>query len=302
MGAPSDPPEIVFRSADRRAGADAALVLEAIGLRPALHDLGRDWIVVVASHEADRAHAEIAAWLAENPPRKEPPVRMPVASGWPGVILYVVLMLAVALAVGNYGLGRDWLAAGRIDGAAMQAGQWWRAAPALTLHAGPEHLAANLFFGAVFGGVAGRYLGSGIAWLLILAAGSAGNVVNVLVMGAQHRSIGASTAVFAALGLLGALGWSGRRGSLQGRIHRWGPIIAAVALLAYTGAGGERTDIGAHVWGFVAGLGAGWMVAQLPREGLQRRGLQLASGLAALAALALAWWLALDGDIAKMAF
>lgn len=293
MEAPSDPPVIVFRSPDRRAGADAALVLEAIGLRPALHPLERDWVVVVAPHEARRAGAELAAWLAENPPRREPAVRKPVASGWPGVVGYVALMLAVALAGSNYAFGQDWLAAGRIDGLAMQAGQWWRAITALTLHAGPEHLAANLFFGAVFGGFAGRYLGSGVAWTLILVAGSLGNVVNVLVMGAEHRSIGASTAVFAALGLLGALGWFGRRGSPQGRIHRWGPIIAAVALLAYTGAGGERTDIGAHIWGFVAGLAAGWLAARLPRAWLQRSRLQAAAGVAALAALGLAWSLAL---------
>jgi membrane associated rhomboid family serine protease len=286
--------ETVFRARDRRASGDVALVLEAAGLRPIVHDLDGEWLVIVAAHEVPAARQEIDAWLAENRAvRPEPPVRQPLADGRPGVIGYALLMIAVALAVGDFAFDRDWLAAGRIDGAAMRAGEWWRALTALTLHADLEHLAANLFFGGLFGGFAGRYLGSGTAWLLILLAGAFGNVVNVLILGPGHRAIGASTAVFAALGLLGSLGWAGRRQSLQGRIYRWGPVIAAVALLAYTGAGGERTDIGAHIWGFAAGLGAGLLAARIPRSILAQGRVQWLAALAAVGAVALAWLLAL---------
>lgn len=292
MDEPAESPEIVFRSAGRQRCAEAALVLEAVGLRPVVHEVGGRWMIFVAAHEAEPARRELQAWLAENPPRVEPRPRQPVASGWPGVGAYAVLMCGVALCVANFALGRDWLQAGRIDGAAMFAGEWWRAVTALTLHADLGHLAANLFFGAVFGGFAGRYLGSGVAWALVLAAGIAGNLVNVLVLGAGHRAIGASTAVFAALGVLGALGWAGRRDSARGRLHRWGPIVAAVALLAYTGAGGERTDIGAHIWGFAAGLVTGLLAARLPLRILQDRRVQLGAGLGTLAVVAAAWQLA----------
>ena len=287
-------PETVFRAHDRQLCGEVALVLEAVGLRPVIHDLDGTWIVIVAPHEAAQARRELDAWLAENRrSRPEPPARQPLADGRPGVLGYAVAVIAVALAVGNLAFDRDWLAAGRIDGAAMQAGEWWRALTALTLHADLEHLAANIFFGGVFGWFAGRYLGSGIAWLLILAAGACGNLINVLIMGPGHRAIGASTAVFAALGLLGSLGWAGRRRSVQGRIYRWGPVIAAVALLAYTGAGGERTDIGAHIWGFVAGLGAGLLAARIPPPVLVHARLQWLAGLATVAVLVTAWLLAL---------
>jgi rhomboid protease GluP len=286
--------ETVFRAGNRRVCGEVALVLEAVGLRPVIHDLDGTWIVIVAAHEVAQARREIDAWLAENRQvRPEVPPRQPLADGRPGVLGYVLVVVIVALAVANYALDRDWLSAGRIDGAAMHAGEWWRALTALTLHADLEHLAANIFFGGVFGWFAGRYLGSGIAWLFILLAGAGGNITNVLILGEGHRAIGASTAVFAALGLLGSLGWAGRRQSVQGRIYRWGPIIAAVALLAYTGAGGERTDIGAHIWGFVAGLGAGLLAARIPRRILAQGRLQLLAGLATLGALALAWLLAL---------
>ena len=296
MDAFQDPPETVFRTRSERACRDVALVLEATGLRPVVHGLDGQWIVVVAPGAATKARREIEAWLAENRARRpEAPPRQPLADGRPGVLGYVLVVIGVALAVANYAFDRDWLAAGRIDGAAMRAGEWWRALTALTLHADLEHIAANMFFGGVFGGFAARYLGSGVAWLLILLAGAGGNIVNVMIMGPGHRAIGASTAVFAALGLLGSLGWAGRRQSAQGWIYRWGPVIAAVALLAYTGAGGERTDIGAHIWGFVAGLGAGLLAARLPRPVLARGGVQWLAGLAALAAVALAWALALLG-------
>jgi rhomboid protease GluP len=287
-------PETVFRAQDPRLCGEAALVLEAVGLRPVVHGVGGSWIVVVAPHHVTEARKEIDAWLKEREAvRPEAPPRRPLADARPGVAGYVLLMIAVALAVGNFALDRDWLTAGRIDGAAMHAGEWWRAVTALTLHADLAHLAGNLFFGSLFGWFAGRYLGSGIAWLLILLAGACGNVVNVLILGEGHRAIGASTAVFAALGLLGSLGWTGRRGSAQGWIYRWGPVVAAVALLAYTGAGGERTDIGAHIWGFVAGLGAGLLAAGIPRPLLLRGRVQGLCGAAVLGAVIVAWALAL---------
>jgi rhomboid protease GluP len=285
--------ETVFRAHSRHACAEVALVLEAVGLRPVVHELDGAWVIVVAAHDAPQARGEIAAWLAENRPRPEQPDRPASGQARAGVAAYVAIVVLVALAVGNYAFDRDWLEAGRIHGAAMLGGEWWRALTALTLHADLEHLAANVFFGGVFGWFAGRYLGSGVAWLLILLAGACGNVVNVLVLGAGHRAIGASTAVFAALGLLGALGWAGRRGSRRGRIYRWGPVVAAVALLAYTGAGGERTDIGAHLWGFAAGLGAGALAERIPRPLLERGAIQLATGFAALGLLVVAWTVAL---------
>ena len=290
----ADSPETVFRTLDRRTCQDAALVLEALGLHPVVHELGDQWTIDVAPRDAAQARRELGAWQAENRSvRPETPPREPVADGRPGVLAYVLVVIAVALAVTNFALDRDWLAAGGVDGAAMRAGEWWRAFTALTLHAGVEHMAGNIFFGGLFGWAAGRYLGSGVAWLLILLAGASGNIINVAIMGETHRSIGASTAVFAALGLLGSLGWAGRRHSAKGRIYRWGPIIAAVALLAYTGAGGERTDIGAHIWGFVAGLAAGLLAARMPPALLSRGRLQAVAGAAALATIVLAWALAL---------
>jgi hypothetical protein len=64
-------------------------------------------------------------------------------------------------------------------------------------------------------------------------------------------------------------------------------------LLAYMGFGGERTDIGGHVAGFVAGcalgVGLAWAATRVP----QGKAAQRAYGASALGLIALAWLLAL---------
>ncbi len=70
------------------------------------------------------------------------------------------------------------------------------------------------------------------------------------------------------------------------------PLAAGVALLADLGTGGERTDLGAHAFGFILGIAvsAGLLVAE-PRFP-KGDGAQLAYGASALSLLALAWMLA----------
>jgi rhomboid protease GluP len=113
----------------------------------------------------------------------------------------------------------------------------------------------------------GRYLGTGVGWFSVLLTGAFGNIVNAFLQAPDHRSIGASTAVFAALGILSAFTW--RRGFFRGTPWRtrFAPVTAGIALLAFTGTAGENTDLGAHLFGFVAGFAAGAALAgiALPR-------------------------------------
>jgi len=166
---------------------------------------------------------------------------------------------------------------------------------ALTLHVDFSHLAGNIVFGAFFGLYVGRYLGSGIGWAAILGAGALGNALNVLIQPGRHLAIGASTSVFAALGLLAAYTW--RRGFLRNTPWRMriAPIIAGIGLLAFTGTGsgveGDNVDILAHLTGFIAGFGAGAALAtvEIPREPDAQR----TWGAITVAALVLSWITAL---------
>ena len=132
----------------------------------------------------------------------------------------------------------------------------------------------GLAFGSFFGLYVGRYLGSGLGWSAILAGGILGNVVNAWIQPPSHLAIGASTAVFAALGLLGAYTW--RRGFLKNTPwrDRIAPVTAAVFLLAFTGSGSGtgdgNVDVMAHLTGFAAGFGlGGWLAASRIPEGVR---------------------------------
>ena len=68
-------------------------------------------------------------------------------------------------------------------------------------------------------------------------------------------------------------------------------MFGGIALLAYTGFGGENTDVLAHVFGFASGLVAGLVVGGVDVRQLPRAA-QLLSGGAALGLLTWAWVLA----------
>jgi membrane associated rhomboid family serine protease len=284
---------VVFESRSRRACKDRALVLASARIPyQVIEDAGSCALVVPAEH-SPRAAAELRLYDEENPPRQpKKPIHFEHQNGVPGVIGYLVVIGFVGWLAGESAFARDWLAAGRIDGALLRAGEWWRSVTALTLHSGLRHLAGNVVFGTFFGLFAGRMLGPGVAWLVILLAGAAGNTLNTLLLESSHRSIGASTAVFAALGLLAGFVWRGKLMSQERWTYRVGPIVGGLALLMYTGTGDANTDIGAHLMGFVCGFGSGLLLAPV-RDRLSGARLQRVTAAAAIALIVLAWGSAL---------
>ncbi len=284
---------VVFESSNRRACTDRALVLESLGIPyEIIADDDTSAIIVAAEHSA-RASEELRLYEAENPARPIPR-RTPYSylNPVPGLVIYAVVLTTIAWLAGESAFGRDWLAAGRVDGILVRNGEWWRTITALTLHADLKHLVGNLVFGALFGLFAGRLLGSGCAWLSIVLTGALGNALNTLLLESTHRAIGASTAVFAALGLVAGFVWRGRLMAQDRWSLRYGPIVGGLALLMYTGTGDENTDIGAHLMGFVTGFAGGVLLPQVI-DHLRARNIQMYLGAAALLLVTIAWALAL---------
>ena len=280
----------VATAADERQASELGLVLSAREIEHR-RDLGvAGWDVSVPAASAALARAELAQYLAEN--RRPIGQRRieEVGDGWPGVLAYVAILVAVFLCVQLGALSRDWFGAGRFVAGRVIAGEWWRTVTALTVHVELDHLGGNLVFGAFFGYYVGRYLGRGIGWLAVLIAAVLANALAALLLDPAHRSVGASTAVFAALGILTAYTW--RRGYLRETPWRWriAPIVAGLGLLAFTGTGGENTDVFAHLAGFVAGFGTGLALARwLGLRRLQSRATQRICVAVALALVTGAW-------------
>lgn len=284
---------VVFESRNRQQCADRSLVLSSAQIPHQLFDDGDSCAVVVAAAESARAASELRLYDEENPPPiRQPRPKIELLDPLPGLIGYVLVVCLVAGLAGYTFFGSDWFAAGRVDGKLIREGEVWRLFTALTLHSGVKHLLGNLVFGVFFGLFAGRLLGSGVAWLAIVLAAAAGNAINVLLLEPSHRAIGASTAVFAALGLVAGYVWKGRFMRQDGWSNRYGPIVGGLALLMYTGTGGPNTDIGAHLLGFVCGFVTGMMLIQF---GLTRNDTQAqqVSGALALLLIVVSWLIAL---------
>jgi rhomboid protease GluP len=288
----------VFRSPRRAACNDRAFVLSAVGIPSVITFEDGQFLLWVDVAQTAEAGAHLQKYESENrpaPPTPPPPRVYPNA--WVGCLVYVLCLMGVAYALSSGLVRLDAFDTGELHAASVQSGQWWRAWTALTLHLDGAHLAANLAAGIWFGYLAARQIGSGTAWFLIVNGAALANLLEGLFGPPDHRSVGASTAVFTALGLMSAYSWRERYQFPQRWAWRWGPLVAGVVLLGWTGSGtgaeGENVDLVAHVAGFAVGILLG-ATAALP---LFRRVLdrvpQWLAGVAAFASIALAWTCAL---------
>lgn len=239
-----------------------ALVLLAIDLSPSVTPEPGGFALAVPIDQAERAEAALLAYERENrgvaavhPEELRGRAPLLTAIGAVGALL---LFYSVT---GPWDPSSPWFIRGAADAEDILAGELWRTATALTLHADLTHALGNALAGAVFLSAVGRLLGPGLGLALALIAGAEGNLANALLRSAAHVSVGASTAVFAALGLLAGVGIvrRGRRG-VRGR-QLWVPLAAALGLLAMLGSAGERVDLGAHLFGLVFGVGLGALAA-----------------------------------------
>ncbi|HEY3307509.1 MAG TPA: rhomboid family intramembrane serine protease [Desulfuromonadaceae bacterium] len=275
-----------------------ALVLEARLLPYRLENAESGPELLVPPEYLDAALNELRQFETENrgwPPL--PPPARPLSENTLATLSVLVLIATfhnlTRLSFPVFNRYPDWIAIGNAQAGEILQGQWWRLVTALTLHADDLHLYSNLAIGGIFIIFLCRELGSGLAWSLLLASGTLGNLVNALVQPPTHSSVGASTAVFGAVGILSSLSFLRYRKQLQ---KRWLlPVAAALALLALLGTEGKQTDLGAHLFGFIFGIILGLLTElRLSRQGHPGRLTNAILGIIAMGVVASAWWVALQ--------
>lgn len=286
--------EIPLRVASERHLAEEwALVLSAEGMSSSVRNTREGFVLAVPADEAERAAAALLAYERENPTELD---EADEPGGYAHLYAGIATggaLIAFFLVTGARNPVVHWFEGGSADAERIVLGELWRTVTALTLHADLGHVLANAIAGAVFLTALCRALGPGLGFALFVLVGAGGNLMNALVHGALHVSVGASTSVFGAVGVLGGLGViRRRRRGARGRLA-WMPIVAGLALLAMLGTGGGRVDLWAHLFGFLVGGVSGIFVAfAVPRPPGSR--VQWALGGAALALVLYCWTLALS--------
>ena len=260
MQAPPYQEEIIHPPSDRKA-LEWITALAAEGLAYRLTREAMDWRLVVPAKQGEQAWAAIMAYEKANigwPPGRTRPTEPPSLAHplWSG-LLGGGFIAMVFICFGPYVAANPWLRAAAADSTGFAAGQWWRPITALTLHTTFSHLAGNVLFLAILGGLVCRSLGVGLGWVLILASGITGNILAASVAQAPYIAVGASTSCFGALGMLALYQAAenyrryGHWKSVWSRV--WIPLCAGLAMLGLYGTA-PHSDVVAHGCGFLCGM------------------------------------------------
>lgn len=274
------------RSASR--ASDWTLVLHAMDIDHRVDVRDDTILLLVAPVDRARAAASLDAFDLENLPVVDVPAPDLGPSRLGVAFALLLTWMYVVAGPRDVPLPSRWFEVGTASASRIVAGEWWRTITAITLHGDLLHLVGNVLAALLFVSAVGRWLGAGFGAALILVAAAAGNAITAWAYGARHDSVGASTATFAALGVLAGLQMV-RRWRDGGRRRRlaWVPLGAGLGLVVLLGMS-ERADVVAHLASLLAGVATGALVA-LTGVRPPRPLSQLAWGTLALAAVVGAW-------------
>jgi len=279
---------VILMGLDKDQAETFSIVLASAGIDCHLRSGEQGWELWTESLKQEEALAVIDQYIAEN---RDKPVDRGFAiveygrtfSGLWGALI----LLACQLAVWHSGMGDAYVAAYGASAEKILKGDWYRSATALLLHADVLHLAGNILGIALFATAVCSVAGWGVGWLMILLSGIAGNLVNALFFQSAHWSIGASTAVFGAVGILSAVQFVRKIREAGQRWKAFLPFGGGLALLGLLGSA-RHADLTAHLFGFSAGILLGAAYCSFFKRAPGRRG-QTAALLLVAGVMTAAW-------------
>jgi rhomboid protease GluP len=289
---------IIGLPVSRQQAEQWSLVLGAADIPSLIEFEQRSWVIKVSPLHEKRALQEIAAFMNENsdwpPQTTRQRAQVPVLAKYqPPTILMMGALVIFYVITGPWSSSSAWFSLGAVSGKQiLENGQWYRLVTGLTLHADVVHLFGNILIGGVLVHFLCRLLGTGLGWFLILASGTLGNLMNIFIQGNHHNSVGFSTAIFGTIGVLSGYQAASKRSAALKEILL--PLAAGAGLLAFLGAGGEHTDLGAHFFGLLAGAVIGTLLVFLPSQRILicKITLQTSLFIATMSIVGLCWWLA----------
>ena len=269
------------------------LVMSSSGILYRLKKEKHGWNILVNDTDCEKALNTIEQYLKENRdfhPADEP-FRHKRYKTFTGLWVSVILMAShIAITTGS-----DSEVIVRTYGSSafhILRGELYRSVTSLMIHASVMHLVGNMLGITIFGTAVCNITGWGVGWFMILATGIFGNLMNAVLYKTGHLSIGASTAVFGAIGILAAHQFF-KKFRLPGQQTRaWLSLGGGLALLGILGSG-EHTDVMAHLFGFTAGIILGAFYSVLVKHPAARA-YQICFLLIALSIIVMSW---MRGDL-----
>ena len=267
---------------------ELALVMAASKIECMIRKGPEGYELVVDEGEQDQAVAVMNIYWRENPKGVGVKAFRALERSWSGIFV-ALMLLAVFLRTGPLDRGQETVRlfaahASRIS----SGGEIYRCVTALFLHAGWPHLVGNMAGIAIFATGVMQISGDGAGWLMVLVSAAAANWINArlfAVMG--HVSFGASTAVFAAAGILSAYNTVRRYKEGEPLLRVVLPLGAGAAILSFVGTG-PGSDITGHLLGFLVGAVVGALFSfygKKKSQGMQTLCLTLSVVLCALSFL-----------------
>ena len=245
---------------------DRALVILAMGQACQIEKAPEDdgYVLLADPGEVGRIEVELATY--EHEQAAPAPVVVPPMEFDAGALPSALWVLSVCVVFGMQREHPEIIGRAISSSQAIFAqGEWWRPFTALFLHADMMHLFGNIASGVLFGTWVCRSIGPWLGWALILTAGALGNGLNAAArFDEPFSSLGASTAVFGALGILTgiAIYQTLRDQSSPAGFRHLVPLGGGLVLLSWLGVGSDpRTDVAGHVCGFAVGILIGLIAA-----------------------------------------
>jgi len=238
-----------------------SLVLSAAGITHRIQYISHEHIeIYVTGRSVEKALYELASYDQEN---KNWPPPHSVDTFSPTFLAMSPLVVGCLACI--FGLSGEWrpdsnlFAKGAGDSTAILHNlEIYRLVTPLTLHADLVHLMSNCILGGFLLHCFFLVTGNGIGLCAMLLTAALANMINVAVHGPGHLFVGFSTAVFAVIGMLCTMNFTKK--SRRFNLQFFMPVMSGLALLAFLGSSGERTDLGAHLFGLLCGLVSGNIV------------------------------------------
>ena len=238
-----------------------SLILSAAGISHRIAFISRQQIeIYVTVTDLQKAADELNNYEEENrhwPPPLSYDRYSPIFRAMAPVV--IALLIYIFSLSGDWSMDSIWFAGGAGDSTAiLELHQYYRLITALTLHADAVHLLGNCFLGGFLLHFLLLRTGNGIGLFTVVMCAALANFINVFLRGPGHHFVGFSTAVFVVIGMLCTMGFADKNKSSN--VTLFMPVMAGFSLLAMLGSSGERTDLGAHLFGLLCGLPAGYII------------------------------------------